>query len=144
MSSHGFLGIGENGQSCMVRTTGNPYSHMVLRGGRNGPNYDKKSIDDALSQLDESGVRSNLIVDCSHGNSNKDHTKQPPVFRDVVKQKINGQKGILGCMIESNLLPGSQNLGSDPSNLKYGVSITDACVGWKETEELLMWAHNEL
>ncbi len=144
MSSHGFLGIGENGQSCMVRTTGNPYSHMVLRGGRNGPNYDKKSIDDALSQLDKSGVRSNLIVDCSHGNSNKDHTKQPLVFRDVVKQKINGQKGILGCMIESNLLPGSQNLGSDPSNLKYGVSITDACVGWKETEELLMWAHNEL
>ena len=144
MSSHGFLGIGENGQSCMVRTTGNPYSHMVLRGGRNGPNSDKKSIDAALSQLYEAGVRSNLIVDCSHGNSNKDHTKQPPVFRDVVKQKINGQKGILGCMIESNLLQRSQNLGSDPSNLKYGVSITDACVGWKETEELLMWAHNEL
>ena len=144
MSSHGFLGIGENGQACMVRTTGNPYSHMVLRGGRNGPNYDKKSIDEALKQLDESGVRSNLIVDCSHGNSNKDHERQSVVFRDVVRQRIEGQKGIFGCMLESNLFPGSQNLSSDPTSLKYGVSITDACVGWEETEKLLRWAYNEL
>jgi 3-deoxy-7-phosphoheptulonate synthase len=84
------------------------------------------------------------MVDCSHGNSGKDHTRQAAVLRDVVGQRIAGNGDIVGCMIESNLRPGSQKLNGGPSALKYGVSITDACIGWDETEGLLTWAHNEL
>lgn len=141
---HGFLGIGGDGQASMVHTKGNPYVHLVLRGGRTGTNYDNASIQSALQQLESAGVPASLMVDCSHGNSNKDHTKQSVAFRDVIRQRKDGQEGILGCMLESNLFPGNQNLGSDPSKLEYGVSITDACVGWDETEELLTWAHGEL
>ena len=85
-----------------------------------------------------------LVVDCSHGNSNKDHERQPLVFEDLISQRAEGDTGIVGVMLESNINPGSQKLGADPSTLEYGVSITDACVGWDKTEEIILWADNTL
>ena len=141
---HGFLGIDRYGQTCIIHTTGNPYGHLVLRGGNRGPNYGKEAVAEAHKQLAASGVRSQLLVDCSHGNSNKDHTKESVAFRDVVGQRVAGDADIIGCMLESNLFPGNQKLDSDLSKLKYGVSITDACIGWEQTRELVSWAYDEL
>ena len=140
-SPHGFLGLDHQGRTALIRTTGNPDGHIVLRGGTSGPNFGAVTIDQAQKQLKAAGVRSQLLVDCSHGNSSKDHTKQAKAFKDVVEQRVAGNTDIIGCMVESNLAPGKQDLGDDPSQLNYGVSITDACIGWKETEELLTWTH---
>jgi 3-deoxy-7-phosphoheptulonate synthase len=140
-SPHGFLGLDHQGRTALIRTTGNPDGHIVLRGGNSGPNFGAVTIDQAQKQLKAAGVRSQLLVDCSHGNSSKDHTKQAKAFKDVVEQRVEGNTDIIGCMVESNLAPGKQDLGDDPSQLNYGVSITDACIGWKETEELLTWTH---
>ena len=90
------------------------------------------------------GVRSQLLVDCSHGNSSKDHTRQAGALKEVVEQRAGGNTDIIGCMVESNLTPGNQKLSEDPSQLKYGVSITDACIGWEETQELLTWTHGKM
>ncbi|MCH7744602.1 MAG: 3-deoxy-7-phosphoheptulonate synthase [Chloroflexi bacterium] len=139
-----FLGIDHYGQTCVVHTRGNADGHLVLRGGRSGPNFGAKAIADAQKLLNEAGVRSQLLVDCSHGNSNKDHTRQAVALRDVVEQRMAGNADIIGCMIESNLNSGSQKLNGDSSTLKYGVSITDACIGWDETEELLTWAYDKV
>ena len=132
-----FLGIDHYGQTCVVHTTGNPDGHIVLRGGRGGPNFGVDAIAEAKRLLSDAGVRSQLLVDCSHGNSNKDHTRQALALREVVEQRVAGNDDIIGCMMESNLNPGNQKLGGDPSALEYGVSITDACIGWEETAELL-------
>ena len=140
-SPHGFLGLDHQGRTALIRTTGNPDGHIVLRGGNSGPNFGAVTIDQAQKQLKAAGVRSQLLVDCSHGNSSKDHTKQAKAFKDVGEQRVEGNTDIIGCMVESNLAPGKQDLGDDPSQLNYGVSITDACIGWKETEELLTWTH---
>ena len=140
-SPQGFLGLDHQGRTALIRTTGNPDGHIVLRGGNSGPNFGAVTIDQAQKQLKAAGVRSQLLVDCSHGNSSKDHTKQAKAFKDVVEQRVEGNTDIIGCMVESNLAPGKQDLGDDPSQLNYGVSITDACIGWKETEELLTWTH---
>ena len=140
-SPHGFLGLDHQGRTALIRTTGNPDGHIVLRGGNSGPNFGAVPIDQAQKQLKAAGVRSQLLVDCSHGNSSKDHTKQAKAFKDVVEQRVEGNTDIIGCMVESNLAPGKQDLGDDPSQLNYGVSITDACIGWEETEELLTWTH---
>ena len=93
------------------------------------------------ARVKAAGVRSHLLVDCSHGNSNKEHTKQATALKDVVEQRVAGNTDIIGCMVESNLEPGKQDLGDDPSQLKRGVSITDACIGWEETKELLTWTY---
>lgn len=143
-NSHGFLGIDRSGRACTVRTTGNPYSHLVLRGGRGGPNYNTVSISDARNKLVAAEVRSQLLVDCSHGNSDKDHRKESVAFRSVVEQRAAGNPDIIGCMLESNLFPGKQTHNGDVSKLKYGVSITDACIGWNETKELVHWAKDTL
>ena len=143
-SPHGFLGIDRDGRACIVNTSGNPHGHLVLRGGQRGPNYGTEAVAAAHEQLTAAAVRSKLLIDCSHGNSNKDHTRESIAFRDVVGQRAAGNVDIIGCMLESNLNPGNQVLSSDPSKLKYGVSITDACIGWAETEELLTWAYEEL
>jgi 3-deoxy-7-phosphoheptulonate synthase len=140
-SPHGFLGLDHEGRTALVRTTGNPDGHIVLRGGSAGPNFGAESIADAKARLEAAGVRSQLLVDCSHGNSNKDHNRQSIAFKDVVGQRVAGNTDIIGCMMEGNINPGAQKLGPDPSKLEYGVSITDACIGWGETEELLYWAH---
>ena len=143
-SPHAFLGIDHEGQTCVVYTKGNPAGHLVLRGGRAGPNFGAEAIAEARKLLIAAGVPSQLLVDCSHGNSNKDHTRQASALRDVVGQRLAGNTEITGCMVESNLLPGSQKLEGDPAKLRYGVSITDACIGWEETESLLTWAHERL
>ncbi len=141
---HGFLGIDRNGRACTVHTTGNPYSHLVLRGGRGGPNYGADAVADAGRQLAAAGLRPQLLVDCSHGNSSKDHRRESVAFRDVVEQRAAGNSDIIGCMLESNLFSGNQPHNGDVSKLKYGVSITDACIGWDETEDLVRWAQGRL
>ena len=143
-SEHVFLGIDDDGVASIVKTTGNPATHLVLRGGKTGPNYDAKSIAAAQRSLEESGLKPNLVVDCSHGNSDKDHRRQPTVFKNVVEQRVGGNKGIIGLMLESHLHEGNQTLGDDPSKLKYGVSITDACIDWKQTDDLIRLAHARL
>ena len=143
-SPHGFLGLDHEGRTALVRTTGNPDGHLVLRGGNSGPNFGADAIAEAKSRLAGGGVRPQLMVDCSHGNSNKDHTKQALAFKNVVEQRAAGDTNIIGCMLESNLNPGNQKLCEDLSQLEYGVSITDACIGWAETEELLGWAYEKL
>jgi 3-deoxy-7-phosphoheptulonate synthase len=140
-SPHGFLGIDLQGQTCMVLTTGNPYAHLVLRGGSRGANYSASAVAAVQRQLTKAGLPNQLLVDCSHGNSDKDYTRQSIALRDVVRQRVAGDSQIMGCMLESHLMPGNQKLGSDPSQLRYGVSITDACIGWEETELLLNEAY---
>ena len=135
---HAFLGVDSEGRASVVNTVGNSHCHIVLRGGSRGPNYDAGSVADAVGRLTKSGVRPQLVVDCSHGNSEKDHTRQTPVWRDLVQQRLSGNSNIVGIMVESHLFAGSQKLDErDTSKLKYGVSITDACIGWDETATLL-------
>ena len=139
-SAHAFLGIDHYGQTSVIHTSGNPHGHLVLRGGRSGPNYAEKYVAEAQDLLGDAGVRTDLLVDCSHGNSNKDHRLQPVAFRDVVSQRAEGNDHIIGCMLESNINPGSQKLDGGLDTLEYGVSVTDACIGWDETADLLRWA----
>ena len=141
-SPHGFLGLDHQGRTALVRTTGNPDGHLVLRGGNQGPNFGSDSVAEAKARLGKAGVRSQIMVDCSHGNSNKDHTQQGVAFKDVVAQRVAGDRDIIGLMLESNLNAGNQKLCENPADLMYGVSITDACIGWDETEALLKWAHD--
>jgi 3-deoxy-7-phosphoheptulonate synthase len=143
-NQHSYVGTGPDGHVCVLRTDGNPDGHLVLRGGKSGTNYDSESIGLAREILEKGHLDQRLVVDCSHGNSNKDHERQPLVFEDVVSQRAKGDKSIVGVMLESNINPGSQKLGGDPSTLEYGVSITDACVGWDKTEEIILWADNTL
>ncbi|MFI4876299.1 MAG: 3-deoxy-7-phosphoheptulonate synthase [Blastopirellula sp. JB062] len=143
-SPHSFLGIDAEGATCVVHSNGNPWGHLILRGGRSGPNYSREDIRDAVLQLDQSKLHSNLLVDCSHANSNKDHKQQNVVWRNVLQQRIEGNRSIIGMMLEGNISPGNQKLGTDPSALTYGVSITDACIGWEETASLLREAHAKL
>ena len=140
-SPQGFLGLDHQGRTALVCTTGNPDGHLVLRGGNGGPNFGAEAIGQAQQQLQAAGVRSQLLVDCSHGNSNKQHTQQARALKDVVEQRLAGNNDIIGCMVESNLSQGKQDLCEDLSQLNYGVSITDACIGWDETQELLDWTY---
>jgi 3-deoxy-7-phosphoheptulonate synthase len=143
-NQHVFLGINEKGQASVVKTSGNPYGHLILRGGKTGPNYDEESVTSAAESLINNGLTPKLIIDCSHGNSSKDYKNQSKVFKSVINQKLNGQNAIFGLMLESHLNPGSQKISSNPNDLQYGVSVTDQCVGWDETEDLINWAYNEL
>lgn len=143
-SQHTFLGIDPEGKTCMVQTKGNPWGHLILRGGRSGPNYDPASLKDAAERLNKAGLSPRFLVDCSHANSNKDYTKQSVVWNDVLAQRQAGNRAVIGMMVESNLYPGNQPLPSDPSLLQYGVSITDGCIGWEETESLILAAHEKL
>ncbi len=142
MSKHVFLGIDDDGAASVVSTRGNPAAHLILRGGKTGPNYDADSVASAQRLLEERGLTPNLIVDCSHANSNKDHDMQPVVFEDLMRQREDNP-GIVGIMLESNINQGSQALGS-PSQLEYGVSITDACIDWDKTDKLLRSAYDRL
>ena len=139
-----FLGIDHEGKSSVIHTKGNPYGHLVLRGGNQGPNFRAESVSEAQSLCSAGDVRPQLMVDCSHGNSNKDHRLQAPAFKDVVQQRVDGNNNIIGIMIESNMNPGAQKLNGNASSLEYGVSVTDACIGWDETEEILNWAYDIL
>ncbi len=136
-TQHAFLGIDDAGAAAVVQTTGNENCHIILRGGSTGPNYGSEHVAFAQKALTDNGMSPNLVIDCSHGNCNKDHTLQPVAFRDVVQQRADGNHGIVGLMLESHLNAGNQSLNGDASTLKYGVSITDPCIGWQTTEELL-------
>lgn len=113
----------------------------MLRGGRSGPNYTAEHIEKASQLLAAAGLPQRLLVDCSHGNSNKDHNRQSLVLRDLLGQRMAGDSRIAGVMVESNLQPGAQKLTDNPANLERGISITDACIGWEETEELVNEAY---
>ncbi len=132
---HAFVGIDQEGRTCVMNTTGNPYGHLVLRGGQGATNFDAASIAAAQEKLRASESRPLVMVDCSHANSEKDHTRQAVAFRDVVAQRQAGSDGIVGLMLESHLFAGNQPLNGE--ELRYGVSITDACIDWSETEALL-------
>jgi len=142
-SPHSFLGIDQQGGTCIVNTTGNSAGHIVLRGGRTGPNYDAESIASAAERLAAAHLLPKVMIDCSHANSNKDYRQQHVVWDDVIDQRVGGNAAIMGMMLESNLNPGQQKL-DDPGQLEYGVSITDGCIGWDETEKLLRDAHAKL
>lgn len=141
---HSFLGINNEGQVAITRTKGNPYSHIVLRGGGGKPNYDSVSVALCEQELEKSGLKKNIMVDCSHANSNKDANLQPLVMQDVSNQILDGNKSIIGLMVESNLNFGNQSLSSDLSSLKYGVSVTDACIDWETTEKSIREMRDKL
>ena len=139
-SAHAFLGIDLDGRASVVNTTGNKAQQLILRGGSAGPNYDEASVSSATSLLEAADLRRNVVIDCSHANSNKDHNRQTIVFREVIRQRTAGNSGVIGLMLESHLNEGNQSLGN-PADLKYGVSITDACINWETTKTLLREAH---
>ncbi len=134
---HSFLGVNEKGAVSIVRTKGNPFGHLILRGGNNSPNCDPKNVENAISALSERNLSQTIIIDCSHGNSRKKHLNQISICKDLVSQRVAGRKNIVGIMLESNLFDGSQKIPKDLSKLQFGVSITDACIGWTDTEKLL-------
>lgn len=142
--SHSFLGINKEGQCCVFTTKGNAHAHIVLRGGEDTHNYDSVSIAQTEAVLKKENLPVNIMVDCSHGNSNKDHNLQPLVFENCINQILEGNQSIIGLMLESNINAGKQNLGEDPKKLKYGVSITDACIDWKTTEKVILKSYEEL
>ncbi len=134
--SHRFLGVTEQGLAAIIATAGNPACHVILRGGASGPNYDAKNVATTAERLEAAGLRSGVMVDCSHGNTGRDYRHQPEVARDVAKQIQDGQRHIIGVMIESFLVEGRQDLRTAES-LRYGQSITDACMSWETTVPLL-------
>jgi len=134
---HSFLGLNSEGRVAIVRTTGNAYGHVVLRGGDGKPNYDTVSVNVAEQALAKAKLPANIVVDCSHANSSKKPELQPLVMADIVNQIRNGNKSLLGVMIESNLEAGNQSIPADLSQLKYGCSVTDGCVDWETTEKMI-------
>jgi len=134
---HSFLGIDQDGFTSIIRTTGNPSGHIVLRGGRMRANYDAESIREAETRLRQSGLPQVLMVDCSHANSAKQHARQEEVWRCVIEQRAAGTRSLIGVMVESYLKEGNQPFPRARSELEYGVSITDACIGWDVTERML-------
>jgi len=142
--AHSFLGINEDGVTSIVRTTGNPHAHVVLRGGRAMTNYDAASIQAAEEKLASEKLPPVLMVDCSHANSEKKFAKQEEVWHSVIEQRGGGTKSLIGLMVESHLSEGNQTIPKTLSELRYGVSITDSCIGWEATERMLRWGYAAL
>jgi len=141
---HSFLGIDAEGKTCIVNTKGNPWGFLIVRGGRSGPNYSAEALTDAVTRLTSAKLSPGIMVDCSHANSNKDYRLQHVVWDSCIEQRLAGNKHLIGMMLESNLSPGNQPLTEDLSQLNYGVSVTDGCIGWEETEQLLLSAYEQL
>jgi 3-deoxy-7-phosphoheptulonate synthase len=137
-SGHNFIGISDKGQVAIIQTQGNPDAHLILRGGSKSANYQAEFVDAAEADIEKAGYNAAIIVDCSHANTNKDYTRQPLVAKDILQQLENGNRSIVGIMIESNINEGNQKLVEDISTLKYGVSVTDACIDWASTESLVL------
>jgi len=135
---HRFLGINLDGAVSVVTTRGNPYGHVVLRGGNGKPNYDSVSVAMCEKELKNENIPANIMIDCSHANSNKNHELQPLVMDNVCNQIIDGNTSIIGVMIESNIHAGNQGIPDDLSQLQYGISVTDACIDWETTEKMLL------
>jgi 3-deoxy-7-phosphoheptulonate synthase len=140
---HAFLGIDQDGRCALHQTRGNAYGHVVLRGGAKGPNYDAESVAAATEALAKASVSTKVMIDCSHGNSNKDHNRQPIVLDAVIDQIIAGNDNVVGFMIESHLNAGKQGM-APKAELQYGVSITDACIDWETTDRILRTAAKRL
>ncbi len=143
-SPHRFLGINQQGQVSIVTTKGNPYGHVVLRGGNGKPNYDSVSVALCEKELEKASIAPNIMVDCSHANSNKDPGLQPLVMENVANQILEGNNSIVGLMVESHIGWGSQSIPKDLSQLQYGVSVTDACIDWDTTVSSVRGMHEKL
>lgn len=142
-SAHSFLGIDDDGRTCILSTAGNEATHLILRGGHLGPNYYEETVEDAEELFAANNMKGSMVVDCSHANSGKKHHKQFRVLRSTLEQRRR-HDSIKGVMIESNLMEGNQKIPADIKKLAYGVSITDECVGWDETERMMEFAWEEL
>ncbi|KGU82706.1 3-deoxy-7-phosphoheptulonate synthase [Pseudomonas mediterranea] len=138
---HRHFGVDSQGHPAIIQTQGNPDTHLVLRGGHRGPNYDRQSVAQIHNDLNRLKIPARIMVDCSHANSGKDPSRQPEVFNDVLAQRLQGNRALIGMMIESHLFEGCQPIS--PS-MRYGVSVTDGCLGWESTERLLRQAHRQL
>ena len=134
---HAMFGMSQSGDPAIIETTGNPYTHVFLRGGRKGPNYDSQSLKEANNGMSDSHLKRPVMIDCSHGNSGKDHKKQAKVAREVISKFVSGHRSIAGIMLESNLFEGQQTFRAGKPHC-YGQSITDSCIGWEETESLIL------
>lgn len=141
---HSFLGIDRQGKVSIVRTKGNPYAHVVLRGGGGKPNYDSVNVAICEQELEKAKLAKNIMIDCSHANSNKDPALQPLVMQNATNQILEGNKSIIGLMIESNLNWGNQSIPDNLCDLEYGVSVTDACIDWDTTEKAILDMHEKL
>jgi len=141
---HSFLGLNENGQVSIIRTAGNAYAHVVLRGGNGKPNYDAGAVADAEMTLAKAKVSNKIMIDASHANSNKDPYLQPLVLKNVTEQIIDGNKSIVGVMVESHLKGGRQDIPAKLDDLEYGKSVTDGCIDWETTEKTLLAMHEAL
>ena len=143
LQPHAFMGINQQGQVALLQTQGNPDGHVILRGGKH-PNYDSVNVSLAEEALEKAGLLPGLVVDCSHGNSSKDHRLQPKVADNVIHQIQEGNSSIIGVMLESNLFEGNQSSEQPKCEMRYGVSITDACIDWETTDALLARCHSQL
>lgn len=140
---HNFLGINQKGQVSVFQTRGNAHGHVILRGGTQ-PNFDAENIKLVEEQLKAAKLSPRIVVDCSHGNTNKDYRLQSMVFENIIQQILDGNSSIVGMMLESNLYEGSQTITGNRGDLKYGVSVTDKCINWEETERIILAAHAKL
>ncbi|MFM5887014.1 MAG: 3-deoxy-7-phosphoheptulonate synthase [Dolichospermum sp.] len=140
---HNFLGINQKGQVSVFQTRGNAHGHVILRGGIQ-PNFDAENIKLVEEQLKAAKLSPRIVVDCSHGNTNKDYRLQSLVFENIIQQILDGNSSIVGMMLESNLYEGSQTITGNREDLKYGVSVTDKCINWEETERIILAAHAKL
>ncbi len=143
-SPHRFLGINSQGQVAITHTQGNPYAHIVLRGGSLGPNFDSVNVAKCEQALHKAGIKANIMIDCSHANSHKDPAEQALVVDNVSNQIFEGNRSIVGLMIESNINWGNQTMRDNAQELQYGVSITDACIDWETTEKTLRTMRDKL
>ena len=142
-SGHRFMGINRDGQVALLNTQGNPDGHVILRGGKQ-TNYDSVSVTECENEMNAAGLSPSLMVDCSHANSRKDYRRQPLVAEDVIHQIREGNKSIIGLMLESHINEGNQSADLPRGEMAYGVSITDACINWESTDTLLRHTHQEL
>ena len=140
---HNFLGINQKGQVSVFQTRGNAHGHVILRGGTQ-PNFDAENIKLVEEQLKAAKLSPRIVVDCSHGNTNKDYRLQSMVFENIIQQILDGNSSIVGMMLESNLYEGSQTITGNREDLQYGVSVTDKCINWEETERIILAAHAKL
>ena len=140
---HRFVGINQAGQVCLLQTQGNPDGHVILRGGK-APNYGPEDVEKCEKEMAQAGLKPSLMIDCSHGNSNKDYRRQPAVAESVVAQIKDGNRSIIGLMIESNIHEGNQSSEQPRCDMRYGVSVTDACISWETTDALLRELDSDL
>jgi len=139
-----FIGIDSEGKTSVLNTTGNDVCHLILRGGRGGPNYHEEDVENAEEMMRSAQLNPSVVVDCSHENSGKKSPRQQRVLRSIIDQVSHGQPVLSGFMLESNLFDGSQKIPEDISLLKYGVSVTDECIGWEETKKIVLQAYDKL